>query len=949
MTEHIKLFFFPNELHRKRSRLNADEDDDGLDTEDVEEEVLGFQAALGQTDEGEEDDPLDAFMSGLDTQPSAPPPAPTASSAPARPLVPGYKRKAGLIDADEEEDHVASFLEARKRSGAAAGPSRPAPLNFNSASAGGLEDSDEEVYRAAGAAGYDSDTADPAARKNVEPLPFLDHAKIDYEDFARDFYDEPAELAALPTAAVQARRAALGLHVVGSGDVPGPVDSFAQCFASDALLMAQIKKAGYAAPTGIQAQVLPCVLSGRDVMGLAKTGSGKTAAYVLPLVVHCMDQRELAKGEGPIALLLAPTRELAEQVHRECLRFCKPFGMAAVAAFGGLSKHPQFKQLRKGAEVAVCTPGRMIDLLRMKACSTRRVTYVVLDEADRMFDLGFEPQVRSLVEHCRPDRQTLLFSATMPPRIEALARDVLTDPVRIALGAVGAVNADITQSFHVFVSPESRATWLDANLDYYVDQGDVIVFANARARVEELTAHLCSKLSIKAVALHGEMDQLQRMDVLGRFRSGSVHVLVATDVAARGLDIKTVRTVINFEAPRDVDTLVHRVGRTGRAGDKEGQAVTLLLSHETQMAGKIATALVSGGVPVPKELSDLARRNPLYRRGAAGGGRGGAGRGHVGGGKRKVKAGGAGLGFDDAGTGALPPPPPPPPDHASADAPPAPGPPSTRLSGFSHAHEAYTAEMPSLASAAAVVVLPAHHETDGPAAPPPPPPQPEAPDSIAHHVAATFRSQFISSAVVGGDQPAAPVVILPKRAPAVGAPPPPAAPPSRFTAKLKSPAELAAEAIERARQLAEAAKGGGGGRPSLPPPPSAAPSAAAPVGLPPVPRTASLGGALPLPPVPTIAAAAAAAPHASTFIPRPPPTGPPAAGPGPEDPVVRARAIAEQLLQQHQAQQGLAGGRGAWGGGPGGRGSGAGLNFGRGRGGGGREPPPPPNWSWGKS
>jgi len=296
------------------------------------------------------------------------------------------------------------------------------------AAGGGGGDSDEEVYAAAKAmaagGGADSDDGGRGGGA-IEPLPAVDHGALAYEEFAKDFYEEAPALAALAEDEVAALRAALELRVSGFA-VPRPVATFGQC-GLDAALLGAVKKAGYEAPTAIQRQALPAVLSGRDVLGIAKTGSGKTAAFVLPLVVHCMDQRELERGEGPIALVAAPTRELAEQIHREARcavavgralppldassalrarasgergasptalrpprhapadaslppsspppppprpaprsKFCKPYGLRAVAAFGGLSKSEQFKALRGGAEVAVATPGRMIDLVKMK-------------------------------------------------------------------------------------------------------------------------------------------------------------------------------------------------------------------------------------------------------------------------------------------------------------------------------------------------------------------------------------------------------------------------------------------------------------------------------------------------------------------------------------------------------------------------------------------------------
>lgn len=229
-----------------------------------------------------------------------------------------------------------------------------------------------------------------------------------------------------------------------------PVASFRQAGFDEALLGA-LKKQGYTQPTPIQAQAIPAALSGRDVIGMAKTGSGKTAAFVLPSLCHCMQQRELERGEGPIVVICAPTHELAHQIYVEARKFAKCYDLKVAAVYGGVEKQEQFKNLKAGVEVVVCTPGRLLDMIRMKATNMKRVTYLVFDEADRMFDMGFEPQVRNLGEQVRPDRQTLLFSATMPRKVETLARDMLTNPLRIQVG--------ISFPF-AFVICQSHATYL---------------------------------------------------------------------------------------------------------------------------------------------------------------------------------------------------------------------------------------------------------------------------------------------------------------------------------------------------------------------------------------------------------------------------------------------------------------------------------------------------------
>ncbi|KAH7331342.1 hypothetical protein KP509_20G028100 [Ceratopteris richardii] len=376
--------------------------------------------------------------------------------------------------------------------------------------------------------------------------------------------------------------------------------------------MGAISKQGYEKPTPIQCQALPTALSGRDIIGIAKTGSGKTAAFVFPMIVHILDQEELDKGEGPIGVVCAPTRELAQQIYLETKKFAKPYGIRVSGVFGGMSKFEQFKELKAGCEVVIATPGRLIDMIKMKALKMCKTTYLVLDEADSMFDLGFEPQVRSIVGQIRPDRQTLLFSATMKKKVEKLAREILSDPVRITVGEVGGANEDITQIVTVMSSDEEKLPWLFDKLPALIDEGDVLIFASTKVRVEEIEARLHEQ-GFKVAALHGDKDQASRMDVLQKFKAGIHHVLVATDVAARGLDIKSIKSVINVDSAKDMDSHVHRIGRTGRAGDKEGVAFTLVTNKEARFAGELVTSLIAAGQNVPHELFDLAMKDGRFR------------------------------------------------------------------------------------------------------------------------------------------------------------------------------------------------------------------------------------------------------------------------------------------------------------------------------------------------
>lgn len=602
-----------------------DTDLDNIDYEDNDAAKAANDTGNGA--EKEEIDPLDAFMEGIhEEMRAAPPPKP--------------KEKLERYKDDDEEDPMESFLMAKKDVGLT--------LAADALRAG--YDSDEEVYAAAkavdaGMLDYDSDDNPVVVeKKKIEPIPALDHSLIDYEPFNKDFYQDSASISGMSEQDVMEYKKSLAIRVSGF-DVPRPVKTFEDCGFSTQLMHA-ISKQGYEKPTSIQCQALPIILSGRDIIGIAKTGSGKTAAFVLPMIVHIMDQPELQKEEGPIGVICAPTRELAHQIYLETKKFAKSHGIRVSAVYGGMSKLDQFKELKAGCEIVIATPGRLIDMLKMKALTMSRVTYLVLDEADRMFDLGFEPQIRSIVGQIRPDRQTLLFSATMPRKVEKLAREILSDPVRVTVGEVGMANEDITQVVHVIPSDAEKLPWLLEKLPGMIDDGDVLVFASKKTAVDEIESQLAQK-GFKAAALHGDKDQASRMEILQKFKSGVYHVLIATDVAARGLDIKSIKSVVNFDIARDMDMHVHRIGRTGRAGDKDGTAYTLVTQKEARFAGELVNSLIAAGQNVSMELMDLAMKDGRFRSkrdARKGGGKKGKGRGGAGRGVRGVDFG-LGIGY----------------------------------------------------------------------------------------------------------------------------------------------------------------------------------------------------------------------------------------------------------------------------------------------------------------
>ncbi|XP_031572736.1 ATP-dependent RNA helicase DDX42-like [Actinia tenebrosa] len=571
-------------LPEKRKPLFVDSDDDDYDEKKFQDDNSDEDTPMYQTnpDDDDEEDELDMFMKGIEQEVKKEESKTEAQRAEEE------KKRIQRQDIEEEDDQESYFNYIKN-----------APVQA-------YPDDDEVEID------YDSDGNPivPEKSKIIEPLPRVDHSEIDYLPFEKNFYIEHDEIAKLPVQEVNELRKKLGIKV--SGAMPcKPCISFAH-FGFDEQLMSIIRKSEYTQPTPIQSQSIPIALTGRDIIGIAKTGSGKTAAYLWPALVHIMDQPELQVGDGPIALICAPTRELCQQIYTEARRFGKAYNIHCVAVFGGGNKYEQSKALQEGAEIVVATPGRLIDHVKSKATNLRRVTFLVFDEADRMFDMGFEPQVRSIANNVRPDRQTLLFSATFKKKVEYLCRDTLTDPIRVVIGELGEANEDVTQVVNIFNSPPEKWTWITENLVSFTSDGSVLIFVTKKANCEELASNL-KKNDFEVALLHGDMDQFERNKVLGQFRKKEVPILVATDVAARGLDIPSIKTVINYDVARDITTHTHRIGRTGRAGMK-GVAYTLLTSADQNFAGDLVRNLEIANQTVPEPLLELAMKNSWFRK-----------------------------------------------------------------------------------------------------------------------------------------------------------------------------------------------------------------------------------------------------------------------------------------------------------------------------------------------
>ncbi|KAI6231547.1 RNA helicase [Aphelenchoides besseyi] len=432
-----------------------------------------------------------------------------------------------------------------------------------------------------------------------------DHTKVYYRPFRKNFYNEVPELQRMTKKEVEAYREELDSIKVRGVKCPKPIKNWAQS-GVEMKVMKVLKSLNYTKPTPIQAQGIPAILSGRDVIGIAKTGSGKTLAFLLPMFRHVLDQDPLDDMDGPIALIMSPTRELALQTYKEANKFCRYLDIRAVCVYGGVQISDQIADLKKGAEVVVCTPGRMIDMLAAnngRVTNLRRVTYLVLDEADRMFDMGFEPQVMKIINNIRPDRQTVLFSATFPKQMEALARKVLQKPVEIQIGGKSIVCADVIQ--HAMIVEEHvKFLKLLELLGQYWEAGNVLVFVDKQEKCDDLVSQLMQS-GYNCAPLHGGIDQFDRDSNLIDFKTGRLKLMVATSVAARGLDVKKLILVVNYDCPNHYEDYVHRVGRTGRAGNK-GHAYTFILpTGQETMAGEVCRAFETAGATPPTELKEL--------------------------------------------------------------------------------------------------------------------------------------------------------------------------------------------------------------------------------------------------------------------------------------------------------------------------------------------------------
>ncbi|XP_039015268.1 DEAD-box ATP-dependent RNA helicase 46-like isoform X2 [Hibiscus syriacus] len=420
---------------------------------------------------------------------------------------------------------------------------------------------------------------------------------------------------------------------VTGDEVPMPFSSFESTGLPSEILR-EVHNAGFSAPTPIQAQSWPIALQGRDIVAIAKTGSGKTLGYLMPGFMHIKQYRKNPQM-GPTVLVLSPTRELATQIQDEAHKFGNSSRISCTCLYGGAPKGPQLREVEKGIDIVVATPGRLNDILEMRKISLQQVSYLVLDEADRMLDMGFEPQIRKIVKEVPTRRQTLMYTATWPKEVRKIAADLLVNPVQVNIGNIDELvaNKSITQHVEV-LSPMVKHKRLEQILRSQEPGSKIIIFCSTKRMCDQLARNLSR---FGAAAIHGDKSQADRDYVLGQFRSGRTPVLVATDVAARGLDVKDIRwglefllhgsmalcfyssrkpklinsgntwVVINYDFPTGIEDYVHRIGRTGRAG-ATGLAFTFFGDQDSKHASDLIKILEGANQKVPAELHEMASR-----------------------------------------------------------------------------------------------------------------------------------------------------------------------------------------------------------------------------------------------------------------------------------------------------------------------------------------------------
>ena len=423
--------------------------------------------------------------------------------------------------------------------------------------------------------------------------------------FEKNFYSECPAVQSRSNQDVERYRQSKEITVQGR-DIPKPVTTFEELMLPETIANV-IRRQRFTEPTPIQAQGLTIALSGRNMVGIAQTGSGKTMAFVVPACIHIMNQAPLQRNDGPIVLILLPTRELAIQVESVSALFQGSGNncIRSTCVYGGASEAPQIRDLERGSEMVVATPGRLIDFINQGRVSLSRVTYLVLDEADRMLDMGFQPQIRKIIEQIRPDRQVLMWSATWPKEVRKLAEDYLQDYAQVNIGNTQIhANHNIVQIVDVCEEQQKHEKLIQL-LKEVMGQKEhkTIIFCKMKHRTENMTKKL-RRNGFNAVCIHGNKSQPQREQALKEFRNGKSPILLATDVASRGLDIPDISFVVNYDYPHCGEDYIHRIGRTARASRK-GTAYTFFTEADKKNAKELIRVMEEAEQTVPRKLLEL--------------------------------------------------------------------------------------------------------------------------------------------------------------------------------------------------------------------------------------------------------------------------------------------------------------------------------------------------------
>ena len=420
---------------------------------------------------------------------------------------------------------------------------------------------------------------------------------------------------------------------VGGENCPDPIEAFNPEVLGDDLGLA-CSLSGFERPTPVQKYAIPIGLADRDLMACAQTGSGKTAGFLFPCIIKLLREGPLPEPEDhgsgrygkafPSCLILSPTRELAIQIHEECRKFTYSTGIRPSCIYGGADAREQLRDLERGVDILTATPGRLTDFIERGRVSMACIRILIMDEADRMLDMGFEPQIRRIVDeedmagtgHQGGQRQTFMFSATFPKEIQALAGDFLTDYIFLSVGRVGAAATDVKQTVR-YVENRDKLPEIIKLLNT-IDEGLVMIFVETKRNADYIENQLIRE-GFPSTSIHGDRTQREREDALNTFRTGQTPIMVCTDVAARGLDVKGVTHVVNFDFPNNIDDYVHRIGRTGRAGHT-GEALSFFCDKNRGQAQALVDMMTENGHEVPEFLVTMGR-NSGYRGGRGGGGR----------------------------------------------------------------------------------------------------------------------------------------------------------------------------------------------------------------------------------------------------------------------------------------------------------------------------------------